>query len=119
MQYTEGRKRRRPTRRIPWLGFEVDTYCCVVQPEERKIHKGLGLREELFEASSGSELSARALPATLFFLSFLRFAAPGGFCYLRSGWDAANDSGAMDQWKSGIKGTNAQPVAENVSGPAV
>ena len=45
------------------------------------------------------------------FLNFLRWIAPGGFRHLRSGWDSANESGAMDQWGSGAKGSSAHGVA--------
>ena len=49
--HAEEGSRWRPTRYISWLGFEVDAFRGVVKLEKRKIRKGLGLREEIFEAS--------------------------------------------------------------------
>ena len=65
-----------------WLKFEVDTYLGSAELEELGVEKGLRLREEIFEASSGSEMPARTLLATAPFLSFLRWVAPGGSCHL-------------------------------------
>ena len=54
-------KRRWPTRRTPWSGFEVDTHEGAVKLEERKRQKGKRLCEEIFEAAPGSRAPARAL----------------------------------------------------------
>ena len=53
------------------------------------------MREEIFEATPGSEFPARTLLATASCLNCLHWVAPGGFCHLRSGWGALNQSGAM------------------------
>ena len=79
--------------------------------EERKIEKGLRSREALLGARPGSSVPARELLASVSFLNFFRWVAPGGFCHLRYGWDAVNESGAMDQWRSGAKGAPAQAAA--------
>ena len=50
-----------PTRRIPWLRFEVDTKENVAELEVRNVQKGMPLCEELFGASPGSRVSARSL----------------------------------------------------------
>ena len=78
--------------------------------EERKKEKGMRLRAEIFEASPGSELPARTLLATASFLNFLHRVAPKGFCHLRSGWGAVGESGAMEQWRSGVRRATAQAV---------
>ena len=89
--------RGRPTRHIPRLGFEADTCYGVVKLEERKIVKGMRLREEIFGSTPCSESPARALLATVSFLNFMRWPVAGSFCHMRSGWGAANESGAMEQ----------------------
>ena len=66
----------RPTRRIPWLGFEVDTHLGAVKVGERKVLWGLLLREGIFGAPAGSEMSARSLLAPTSILNFLRWAMP-------------------------------------------
>ena len=48
----------RPTRCIPWLGFEADTNREAVRMEERKASEGPRLRAEIFGASPGSDLFA-------------------------------------------------------------
>ena len=72
------------------------------------IGKGARQREEIFGATSGSELPARTLLATVSFLNFLRWVVPGGFRHLRPGWGAVNESGAMDQWRAGVRQAAAQ-----------
>ena len=83
--HTKEGKRWRPTRSIPWLGFEVDTMANVVRPEERKVGKGLLPREKIFGAQSGAVVLAKYLLAAASFLNFLHWVIPGGFCRLRSG----------------------------------
>ena len=103
-------KRWWPTRRIPWLGFEVDSKANVAELEVRKVQKSSRLCEELFEASPGSRVSARSLLATVPFSNFLEWVIPVGFRHLRSGWGAADESGIMDQWMSGSKRANMDAV---------
>ena len=91
--HTKEGKRWRPTRSIPWLGFEVDTRANVVRLEERKVEEGLRPCEEIFGAQLGAVVPARDLLATVSFLNFLHWVIPGGFCHLMSGWDAVNESG--------------------------
>ena len=86
---------------IPRFGFEVDTLQGAVRVEARNVLKGMRQREEIFGALPASEMSARTLLATASFLGFLRWVIPGGFCHLRPGWGAVNESGAMGQWRSG------------------
>ena len=52
--HTKGGKRWWPTRLIPWLGFEVDTKSNAVRLEERKVERGLRLREEIFSVHPGA-----------------------------------------------------------------
>ena len=85
------------------LGFEVDARDGVVRMEGRRVDKGLRLRDEIFEARPGTTTQARDLLASVSFLNFLRWVFPGGFCHLRSGWGAVNESGAMGQWGAGVK----------------
>ena len=73
--HAEEGKGRRPTRCIPWLGFEADTNREAVRMEERKASEGPRLRAEIFGASPGSEMSARAFLASASFLNVI----PGGF----------------------------------------
>ena len=81
--------------------------------EERKVSEGPRLRKEIFGASPGSEMSARTLLASACFLNFLHRVIPGGFCDLRSGRGAVNESGAMDLWRPGRSRSSAQAkVAE-------
>ena len=61
---------------------------------EPQGRKGLRLREGIFEARPGTFMQARDLLASASFLNFLRWLVPGVFWRLRSGWDAANESGA-------------------------
>ena len=75
--------------------------------EERKVSKGLRLREEMFGAPPGSEMSARTLLACASFPNSLRWVIPGGFCHLRSGWNAVNESGVMDLWRAGARRASA------------
>ena len=101
--HTKEGKRWWPTRVIPWLGFVVDTRENVVRMEEAKVAKGQRLCEEIAGANPGSEVSARDLLASVSFLNFLHWVVPGGFCHLRSGWDAVNGSGVMDLWRAGVR----------------
>ena len=71
--------------------------------QERKVEKGLRLREGVFESRSGATMGARDLLATASYLNFLHWVAPGGFCHLRSGWDVADEAGVMVSWRSGAK----------------
>ena len=57
-------KRWRPTRLIPWLGFEVDTRNNVVRMAERKVEKGLRACGGIFESRPGATMQARDLLAT-------------------------------------------------------
>ena len=101
--HTKEGKRWRPARLIPWLGFEVDTHNNVVRMEERKVEKGLRLRAGIFESEPGASMQARVLLATVSYLTFLQWVAPGGFRHLRSGWNAVNESGAMDLRRPGAR----------------
>ena len=65
----------RPTRCTPRLGFEADAHRGAVRMEERKVLGGPRPREEIFGASPGSEMSARAFLASASFLNVI----PGGF----------------------------------------
>ena len=109
-------KRQRPTPCIPWLGFDADTCRGAVRTEERKVSEGPRLREEILGASPGSEMSARASLAFASFLNFLHWVIPGGFCDLRPGRGAANESGAMDLWRPGRSRSSAEArVPEQLS----
>ena len=94
--HTMGGKGWWPTRLTPWLGFEVDAREGVVRVENRRVEKGLRRREGIVGARPGTAILARGLLASASFLNFLRWVAPCDFCHLRSRWDAANKSGAMD-----------------------
>ena len=98
----------RPTRRTPRLGFGVDTYQGAVRMEERKVLEGLRLREAIFGATPGSGMSARTLLPSASLLNFLRWVISGWCFHLRSVWGAVNESGAMDQWRSGRRRPSAQ-----------
>ena len=104
-------KGRWPTRAIPWLGFAVDTHNEAARMEKRKIEKGPCICEALLECRPGSTAPAPELLASAPFLNLLHCVAPGGFSHIRSGWDSANESGAMDQWRSGTKGPPTQAAA--------
>ena len=43
-------------------------------------------------------------------MNFLGRVIPGGLCQLRSGWDAVDESGITDQWRSGSKRANVEAV---------
>ena len=51
-------ERWRPVRSTPWLGFEADAREGVVRVENRKVGKGLRLREGIFEARPGTSMQA-------------------------------------------------------------
>ena len=108
--HTKEGKRWWPARTILWLGFEVDTHNNVVRMEERKVEEGLRLREGIFEPVPGASMQARGLLAAVSFLNFLQWVAPGGFCHPRSGWNAANESGAVDLWRHGARRAVADAV---------
>ena len=74
---------------ISWLGFEVDARSNVVRMEGRKVEEGLRMCEAISESAPGATSQARDLLATVSYLNFLRWVAPGGFCHLRSGWNLA------------------------------
>ena len=78
--------------------------------EERKIEKGTRLRDALFGSQPGTTVPVRELLASASFFNFLHWVALGGFCHPRSGWAAVNESGAMDQWRSGAKRVSAEAV---------
>ena len=105
--HTKEGKRWWPTRRIPWLGFEIDTQDSVVRMEERKVEKGIRVREGIFESRPGATVPARDLLPAVSYLNFLRSAIPGGFCHLRSGWDAVNESGVMELRSTGARRASA------------
>ena len=90
----------------------MDTRSNVVRLEERKVRKGLNLREGIFGAQPGVSVLARDLLASVSFLNFLHEVVPGGFCHLRSGWDTVNASGVMDLWRAGAR---APPVRAAIS----
>ena len=79
----------------------MDTKSNVVRLEERKVGKGLRLREEVFSVRPGAMFPARDLLATVSFLNFLHWVIPGGFRQLRPGRDAVNESGVMEMWRAG------------------
>ena len=83
--HTQEGKKWWPTRRISWLGFEVDTFLGVVKLEAREGEKGPRLRKKILEDRPGSEMPARSQLASASFLNFLHQVVPGGFCHLRSG----------------------------------
>ena len=102
----KGEKRRLPTPLIPRLGLEVDTKSNAARLEERKVERGLRLREEVFGVHPGAVLPARGLLATASFLN-LHWVAPGGLRHLRSGWDAVNESGVMKLRRAGTRAASA------------
>ena len=79
--------------------------------EERKVEEGLRICEALFGCQPGSSAPAQELLASISFLNLLRWIAPGGFSHLRSGWDSANESGAMGRKRAGTKGLSARAAA--------
>ena len=89
------------TRIIPWLRFMADTNEGVVRLEKRSEAEGMALRQGIFGLQADSTLSARGLPSAVFFFSFRRGVAPGGFCQLHHGWNVVDDSGIMEAWRSG------------------
>ena len=62
--HTKEGKRGWPTRLTHRLGFEVYTHKDVARMEERKVEKGLRLREGIFESEPGPPMQARDLLAT-------------------------------------------------------
>ena len=72
--------------------------------EERKVAKGLRICEALLGCQPGSTAPAQESLASVSFLNFFRWVAPGGFSHLRSGLYSVNESGATGQWGSGMKG---------------
>ena len=75
--------------------------------EGRKVGRGLRLREGIFECRPGATMQARDLLSAVSYLSFLHCVVPGGFCHLRSGWNAANESGVMDPRRTGARRASA------------
>ena len=45
---------------------------------------------------------------------FLQSVAPGGFSHLRPGWDAVNETGATDLWRTGKKRAESRSAATEV-----
>ena len=86
---------------------EVDTRNNVVRMEERNVEKGFRLREAISESRPGATMQDRDLLVAASSLNFLRWVVPGGFRHLRSGWDAANESGVMNLWRAGAKRASA------------
>ena len=97
-------KRGRQTLACPWPRFVVGAQDNAARMEERKVAKGLRISEALIGCQPGSTAPAQESLASVSFLNFFRWVAPGGFSHLRSGWDSVNESGATDRWRSGTKG---------------
>ena len=92
-------KRWWPTRRIPWLGFEVDTQTTSPVWKIAGSKKAPG-------CVRGSSSPARGRPRRLE-MNFLRWVVPGGSCHLRSGRNAVSESGVMELWRTGGRRASA------------
>ena len=76
----------------------------------QSLRQGASLRLGASSLSSGSTMSARAPLSSVSFPNFLQWVAPGGFCHLRSGWDAVNATGAKGVWRAGEGRAESQAV---------
>ena len=97
---TREREHKWPTRIIPWMWFMVDTHEGVARIGKKEVTQGMSRRQAIFRLQPDSTLSARALLSAAS-LNFVRRVAPGGFCHLRHGGNAVNDSGIMELRRSG------------------
>ena len=77
----------------------MDTAGVVVSIENKKIARGMSLRDEISRLRPGACVLARALLSSVSFLNFVHWVVPGCFRHLRSGRDISNESGVMEMWR--------------------
>ena len=72
-----------------------------VRSAKETYTKGQELRLQWLFMQPEKKASAGHIQRSVSYLNFVEWVAPGGFCYLRSGWDIVKGTAEMDKWRWG------------------